>query len=48
VIGIDPGRANIFFGAERLDNGKFKSYALTRRHYYQQSRIFKARERSAK
>jgi len=46
VIAIDPGRENIFFGAELLENGKYKSYRLTRRHYYQQAGIFEARKKS--
>jgi hypothetical protein len=42
VIGIDPGRQNIFFGAEKI-NDQVKTYKLTRRQYYQESGIFKAR-----
>jgi hypothetical protein len=41
VIGIDPGRQNIFFGAEQI-NDTVKTYKLTRQQYYQESGIYKA------
>jgi hypothetical protein len=46
IIGIDPGRSNIIFGAEPNDDGSFKSYVLTRKRYYSESRIFAARKRT--
>ena len=45
VIGIDPGRQNIFYGAEKI-NDRVKTYKLTRRQYYQESGIFKARDQT--
>jgi hypothetical protein len=46
VIGIDPGRSNIIFGAEPNDDGSFKRYVLTRKRYYSESGIFAARKRT--
>lgn len=34
VIAIDPGRTNIVFGVERLDDSTLKTYKLTRTQYY--------------
>ena len=42
VIGIDPGRTNIYFAAEKIDD-QVKTYKLTRKQYYQESGIFNAR-----
>jgi hypothetical protein len=44
VIGIDPGRSNIIFGAEPNQDGSFKRYVLTRKQYYAESGIFEARK----
>jgi hypothetical protein len=39
VIAQDPGRVNIFYGMEKLENGEIKKYKLTRAHYYEESGI---------
>jgi len=43
VIGVDPGRTNIFQMVEELD-GSFKEYKLTRKQYYTEAGIFEARK----
>ena len=48
VIAIDPGRVNLIFGVERLPEGNLKTYKLTRKTYYNQSGMKKAKERSAR
>ncbi len=46
VVAVDPGRVNIFYGVERLENGSVKEYVLTRRQYYHDTGISKANEKS--
>ena len=46
VIGVDPGRTNIFQMVEQLEDGSFKEYKLSRNQYYAESGIFIARKRS--
>ena len=46
VIGVDPGRTNIFHMVEQLDDGSFKEYKLTRKQYYNESGINDAIKRS--
>ena len=46
VLGLDPGRTNIYYIVEELPNGTFKSYKLTRAQYYQESGINKANAQS--
>ena len=36
-VGIDPGRENIFFAAERLAGNKVKTWRLSRKEYYRAS-----------
>ena len=49
VIGVDPGRTNIFTMAEiDRNNGSIKKYKLTRNQYYSKSGMFKARKETAK
>jgi hypothetical protein len=45
VVGIDPGRSNIFFAVQMVE-GIPKSYRLTRSHYYKSSGIIKAAQNS--
>jgi hypothetical protein len=47
IIGIDPGRVNLIFAAEKI-NGKTKTYRLTKKCYYNSSGMTKARKRNAK
>jgi hypothetical protein len=47
IIGIDPGRVNLIFAAEKI-NGKTKMYRLTKKCYYNSSGMTKARKRNAK
>lgn len=46
VLGLDPGRVTIMFVAEELDDGRIRSYKLTRCHYYRKSGILKSRRRT--
>lgn len=48
VIGVDPGRVNIFTMVEELPNGRWKTYTLTRRQYYAESGINTAKKQSEK
>jgi len=38
ILGLDPGRSNIYTIAEELDTGIHKRYTLTRKQYYTESR----------
>ena len=46
VLGIDPGRSNIMTVVEEKRPGVYKHFVLTRRQYYAEAGIFKAREQS--
>jgi hypothetical protein len=46
VIAFDPGRINILYGVEEVEENKYKSYKLTRRQYYTESGIFKVRKKT--
>lgn len=46
VLGVDPGRSNILFVAEETAPSKFKHYRLTRKQYYTEAGIFKARDQA--
>lgn len=48
VIGNDPGRVNLFYGAEKLENDSFKYYKLSRKQFYHESGVFTARTKSEK
>jgi hypothetical protein len=48
VLACDPGRSNIMYVVEKLDDGRFEPHKLTRRQYYAESGIFKANENSAR
>ena len=48
VIGVDPGRINIFYGVEKLQNSKVKEFILTRKQYYNDSGINKAKDQTEK
>lgn len=43
VVGIDPGRTNIFTAAEILEDGSIRSLALSRSQYYKESGMTKSR-----
>jgi hypothetical protein len=42
VLGIDPGRSNILTVVEELEDGKTKSYRLTRSQYYREAGMVRA------
>lgn len=48
VIGVDPGRVNIFYGVEKLKNNKVKEFVLTSQGSinYNDSGIYKARDQT--
>lgn len=48
VLGIDPGRTNIFTVVEKDVHGGFKTTTFSRRQYYAESGMFDAREKSAR
>jgi len=37
IVGNDPGRVNIFYMAEELEDGSYRYYKLTRSQYYRES-----------
>lgn len=39
VLGCDPGRTNIFTFVQEMPENKYKTYTLTRKHYYTSSGI---------
>ena len=43
LIAIDPGRENIYYGVEVLNN-EVRSYVLTRKQYYQEAGMLNARK----
>jgi hypothetical protein len=44
VVGFDTGRSNICCAAEELEDGTIRSFNLTRKQFYQESGINKARK----
>lgn len=48
VVAVDPGRVNIFYGVEKLDNGNIKEHVLTRKQYYNDSGINNANQQVKK
>ena len=48
VLGVDPGRTNILYMVERLSNGSFKKFVLSRSQYYTDSGIKAANINSKK
>jgi hypothetical protein len=48
VIGNDPGRVNLFYGAEKLQDNTYKYYKLSKKQLYHESGIFKANKKSEK
>jgi len=45
VIGIDPGRINLVYGAEKLKDGTIRKYKLTRKEYYHKAGMTKQNKR---
>ena len=48
VIGIDPGRTNLIYGVEKLEDGSLKNYKLTRMQYYISSGMTDANKKAKK
>ena len=48
IIAIDPGRVNIVYAEEKLHDGSFKSYKLTRGQYYEASGMKRRNRKTAK
>lgn len=48
VVAIDPGRTNIYYGVEKLNDGTIKTYKLTRGRYYVESGIINAKKQTSK
>jgi len=44
IIGVDPGRTNIYQMVEKLNDGTFKGYRYTRRQYYTEAGMYKAQQ----
>ena len=47
VIAIDPGRCNLIYGVEKLEDDKLKTYRLTRASYYTKAGMKKFNKKSA-
>ena len=48
IIAIDPGRVNIVYAEEKLNDGSFKSYKLTRGQYYEACGMKRRNRKTAK
>lgn len=48
IIGNDPGRVILFYGAEKVNETKYKYYKLSRKNYYQDSGITDANKKKDK
>jgi hypothetical protein len=48
VIAIDPGRSNLIFGVEKLENGSTKTYKLTRNEFYTNAGMKTCNRKTAK
>jgi hypothetical protein len=48
IIAIDPGRSNLVYGIEELENKQYKTYKLTRNEYYTNAGMKTANRKSAK
>ena len=48
VIAIDPGRVNIVYAEEKLPDGSYKTYKLTRGQYYESCGMKRTNRRSKK
>jgi hypothetical protein len=48
VLGVDPGRSNVYTIAEDIGGGMYKKYTLTRKQFYTESGINKANKLSEK
>ena len=48
IISIDPGRVNIVYAEEKLADGSFKSYKLTRGQYYEACGMKRRNRKTAK
>ena len=46
IIGNDPGRVVLFYGAELLENGKYKHYKLSKAQFYEDSGINRANKKT--
>ena len=46
VIANDPGRTNIFYGAEKMEDESIKTYKFTRNEYYHKAGIAKAKKKT--
>jgi len=48
VIAIDPGRSNLMFGVEKLEDGSTKTYKLTRNEFYTNAGMKTCNRKTAK
>ncbi len=48
VIAIDPGRSNLVYATEKLEDGSFKSYYLKRGEYYSKCGMYKRKRKADK
>ena len=46
VLGVDPGRTNIYYASKELSDGSIRSYKLSRKQYYVESGMVNAQENS--
>jgi hypothetical protein len=47
VVALDPGRVNIYYCVEVAADGTERTYVLTRRQYYEEGGVNRAKDRSA-
>lgn len=48
ILGVDPGRINIYSVVERKEDGTYEQRRFTRKQYYEESGIIKANKKSRK
>jgi len=48
LIGQDPGRVNLFYGVEKMEDGSWKRYILPKKQYYEEAKINYCNKKSTK
>lgn len=46
LVAMDPGRVDLVYGVERLEDGKYRTYHLSRKQYYSEAGVMNARKQS--
>lgn len=45
IVAIDPGAINMYFGAERLDDGSVKTHKYTTKQFYHEAYVWRSKKR---